>query len=143
MSKKYVIPSKRHELPPAGAIISAEITENAFPTLIAPVNKKVVVNVPNYKMCVTQGEEKKYQEELIRLQQDGWVILKLPPPGTRKVFITTGYGGYTEDENTIRPKPYERYLFDDIVVSAMSYYDPDCEEEPDTEEEPDAEEPEF
>ena len=132
MSKKYVVPSKRKEVPEAepNAVLSAQITD-AFPSLGGTAVNKKGNAAPkiNYRMSVIDGEEKKRQEELVKLQEEGWVMLTIPPPGTRHIIITPGLGVYKEEENTLRPQTYEHYDIDDIVVSADSYYDMEPVEE--------------
>ena len=134
MSNKYVIPSKRGAPPPTTGVISAEITEKAFPTLGSAVNKKTTKAAVNYKMSVIDGEEKKRQEELLRLQEEGWVMLTIPPLGTNRFVITTGLGEFKVEETPYQPKPFN-------ALDDFDYYEEEeDEEEPEEEDEPEEEE---
>ena len=133
MSKTYVIPSKRGAPPPTTGVICAEITEKAFPTLGSAVNKKMTNAAVNYKMSVIDGEEKKRQEELVRLQEEGWAMLTIPPVGTNRFVITTGLGEFKVEETPYQPKPFN-------ALDDFDYYEEEEEEEEILEEEPEEEE---
>ena len=132
MSKTYVIPSKRGAAAPITGVISAEITEKAFPTLGSAINKKITKTAINYKMSVIDGEEKKRQEELVRLQEEGWTMLTIPPPGTNRFVITTGLGEFKVEETPYQPKPFN-------ALDDFDYYEEE-EEILEEEEEPEEEE---